>query len=69
MCFDKYLFIRQFPDMCLEITGRKQLSLSALVAQQLPQGVRVMGHSFVAQKLSILPIRHGFKSVILGQLP
>ena len=69
LCFGKHLFVREPPDMLLEITGFQPFTLPALVAQQIPQRVRVMRHGFIAHELSILPIRRRFKAAFLGQLP
>ena len=64
--FGKHLFVGKPPDMLLEIAGFQPLTLSALVAQQIPQRVRVMRNGFLAHKLSVLPIRRRFKAVFLG---
>ena len=69
LCFGKHLFVGETPDMLLETAGFQPLPLPALVAQQIPQRVRVMRHSLIAHELSILTVRRRFKSVFLGQLP
>ena len=69
LCFGKHLFVGEPSDMLLEIAGFQPFTLPALVAQQIPQRVRVMRHSFIAHELSVLPIRRRFKAVFLGQLP
>ena len=69
LCFGKHLFVGEPPDMLLEIAGFQPFTLPALVAQQIPQRVRVMRHSLITHELSVLPIRRRFKAVFLGQLP
>ena len=69
LCFGKRLFVGEPPDMLLEITGFQPFTLPALVAQQIPQRVRVMRHGFITHEFSVLPIRRRFKAVFLGQLP
>ena len=69
LCFGKHLFVGEPPDMLLEIAGFQPFTLPALVAQQIPQRVRVMRHGFIAHKLSVLTVRRRFKAVFLGQLP
>lgn len=61
-------FVGEPPDMLLEIARFQPFTLSAFVAQQIPQRVRVMRHSLIAHELSMLPIRRRFKAVFLGHL-
>lgn len=66
LCFGKHLFVGEPPDMLLEISGFQPLTFPALVAQQIPQRVRVMRHGLIAHEFSILPIRRRFKAALLG---
>ena len=55
--------------MLFEIAGFQPFTLPALVAQQIPQRIRVMRHGFIAHEFSVLSIRRRFKAALLGQLP
>lgn len=69
LCFGKHLFVGEPPDMLFEIAGFQPFTLPALVAQQIPQRIRVMRHGFIAHEFSVLSIRRRFKAALLGQLP
>ena len=69
LCFGKHLFVGEPPDMLLEIARFQPFTLSAFVAQQIPQRVRVMRHSLIVHELSVLTVRRRFKAVFLGQFP